>query len=68
MLRRSQALASGLKSQVEKVLGLGLPLRDIDGLSERCQAIANNDPEIAYCLIESATGDVLFPAGNLFPG
>jgi len=65
VLRRSQALATGLKSQVEKVLGLGLPLKEISGLSERCQAIFNNDPEIAYCLIESADGVVLFPSENL---
>ena len=65
VLRRSQALASGLKSQVEKVLGLGLPLKEIDGLSERCLAISSNDPEIAYCLIESADGVVLFPDNNL---
>jgi len=64
VLRRSQALATGLKSQVEKVLGLGLSLREIE-LSERCQAISNNDPEIAYCFIESADGAILFPAEDL---
>lgn len=64
VLRRCQTLASGLKSQVEKVLGLGLPLAEIEGLSERCQAVSANDPEIAYCLIESADGKVLFPREN----
>jgi PAS domain S-box-containing protein len=61
VLRRCQALAAGLKSQVEKVLGLGLPLGEIEGLSERCLAISGNDPELAYCLIESSDGTILFP-------
>lgn len=64
VLRRCQTLASGLKSQVEKVLGLGLPLAEIEGLSERCQAIPGNDAEIAYCLIENAEGKVIFPREN----
>jgi hypothetical protein len=64
VLRRCQTLAVGLKSQVEKILGLGLPLGEIDGLSERCLAISGNDPEIAYCLIESPDGLILFPREN----
>ncbi len=64
VLRRCQTLAAGLKSQVEKVLGLGLTLAEIGGLSERCLAISANDPEIAYCLIENSEGKVLFPPGD----
>lgn len=60
ILRRSETLATGLKTQIEKVLAFGLPLAEINGLSERCQLIAGNDPEIAYCVIEDARGKILF--------
>jgi PAS domain S-box-containing protein len=60
ILRRCNTLATSLKTQVEGVLGLGLPLVEIKGLDERCQAITANDPEITYCLIEDARGVVLY--------
>ena len=60
ILRRSNILATALKSQVEAVLGLGLPLTQIEGLAERCQAIVSNDPEISYCLIEEPGGTILY--------
>lgn len=60
ILRRSETLATGLKNQIERVLALGLPLTEISGLSERCQTIAGNDPEISYCLVEDAGGKILY--------
>ena len=65
ILRRSNTLATALKSQVERVLGLGLPLTQIDGLAERCQAIVSNDPEISYCLIEEPGGTILYRSTSL---
>ena len=65
ILRRCNTLATALKSQVERVLALGLPLNQIEGLSERCQAITDNDPEISYCLIEDASGVVLYRSDGM---
>jgi hypothetical protein len=65
ILRRSHTLATALKNQIERVLGLGLPLTQIEGLSDRCQAITANDPEISYCLIEDARGLVLYRSTTL---
>ncbi len=67
ILQRAQTFATALKSQVEAVVNLGLPLDEIDGISVRCQAIVSNDPEIAYCLIEDASGNVLYHSDTDFP-
>jgi PAS domain S-box-containing protein len=60
ILQRAQTFATALKSQVEAVVLLGLPLEEIDGISERCQDIVNNDHEISYCLIEDTSGIILY--------
>jgi PAS domain S-box-containing protein len=65
ILRRCSALATALKTQVEGVLALGLPLAQIEGLAERCQAIVSNDPEISYCLIEGPGGTILYRSTTL---
>ena len=60
ILQRAHTFATALKSQVEAVVILGLPLDEIDGISERCQDIVNNDPEISFCLIEDSSGTILY--------
>lgn len=65
ILRRCNTLAISLKTQIERVLALGLPLEQIEGLSERCENITSNDPEISYCLIEDARGSILYRSSTL---
>jgi PAS domain S-box-containing protein len=60
ILQRAQTFSTALKSQIEAVVLLGLPLGEIDGISERCQDIVNNDHEISYCLIEDSSGVILY--------
>ena len=60
ILQRAHTFAAALKSQVEAVVILGLPLDEIDGISERCQDIVNNDHEISFCLIEDSSGTILY--------
>ncbi|AMV72098.1 ATP-binding protein [Desulfuromonas carbonis] len=60
ILLRCQTLATGLKSSVEKVLGLGIPLNEMEGIGARCQEIVASDPEIFYCLIEDRVGSSLY--------
>jgi PAS domain S-box-containing protein len=57
---RTQSLASALKSNVEKVLDLGLDLKDMSGLSEKCRELIEGNPDIAYCAITELNGAVLF--------
>ena len=57
---RSQGLATALKSNIEKVLNLGLELKDMTGLSEKCREIMEGNPDIAYCVVTDLSGRVLF--------
>ena len=57
---RSQSLGTSLKDNIEKVLALGIDVRDINGLSEKCREVIQSDPEMAYCVITDNTGKNLF--------
>lgn len=57
---RSQGLSTALKSNIEKVLNLGLELRDMTGLAEKCRELLEGNPDIAYCLVTDLDGRVLF--------
>lgn len=60
ILLRCRTLATSLSSSVEKVLGLGISLKELDGINARCQEIVASDPEIFYCLIEDKFGAPLY--------
>jgi len=66
ILLRSQSLAEGLKMSMEDVLALGLDLREISGISSRCETIVATDPEITYCLVEDTVGQPLFASDFSF--
>lgn len=66
ILLRSQNLAGGLKGSIEKVLALGLPLEDLEGVNARCQEIVATDPDLVYCLVEDAAGDPLYGSDPSF--
>ncbi len=67
ILQRAQTFSTALKAQIEAVINLGLPLEEIEGISERCQEIVRNDPEISYCLIENSSGAVLYHSDTNYP-
>lgn len=60
MFLRSHSLGNALKGSIEKVLALGLQLKDVSGLNEKCSEIALSDPEIDYCIITGTDGKTLF--------
>jgi PAS domain S-box-containing protein len=57
---RSRSLASALKVNIEKVLNLGLDLKDMTGLSEKCREIMAGNSDLAYCVVSDLKGTVLF--------
>jgi len=57
---RSRGLATALKVNVEKVLNLGLDLKDMTGLSEKCADIIAGNPDISYCVVTELQGRALF--------
>lgn len=60
LVLRSLSLGTSMKNSVEKVLGLGLDLRDIVGISEKCRELVQGNPDIAYCVITDLQGNPLF--------
>lgn len=66
IILRCQSLAAGLKSSIENVLALGLPLEEMEGLSVRCQEIVATDPEITYVLVENQVGTPLYSSDPSF--
>jgi len=60
IILRCQSLASGLRTAVENVLALGIPLAEMEGINVRCQDLVRTDPEISYALIEDTVGSPLY--------
>lgn len=68
---RSRGLASYLKVSIEKVLNLGLDLKDMAGLSERCREVMEGNADIAYCVVTDQQGHTIYassPNFLSFPG
>lgn len=63
---RSQGLAAAFKANIEKVLALGINIRDVSGLADKCREIVQSDPEMAYCAIKGKDGSVLFVSDSSF--
>lgn len=63
---RSQGLAAAFKANIEKVLALGIKIRDVAGLADKCREIVQSDPEMAYCAIKGKDGSVLFVSDSSF--
>jgi PAS domain S-box-containing protein len=57
---RSQSLGISLKNSLEKVLALGIAITDVSGLEEKCREVILPDPDMKYCVITDANGNVLF--------
>ena len=67
ILQRAQTFAEALKGQIEAVINLGLPIDEINGISEICQETVAKDPEISYCLVETSSGVPLYYSDAGYP-
>jgi len=66
ILLRSQSLGTSLKASIEKVLALGIDIRDVNGLAEKCREVIQTDPEMSYCVITDNDGKALFASEPLY--
>ncbi|MDT8903407.1 sensor histidine kinase [Anaeroselena agilis] len=58
------AVGQGLKVQVERLLGYGLPFSDIVGFDELCTEVVKKYPDITYAAVVDTNGAVLFHSNN----
>ncbi len=66
ILLRSQSVGTALKGSIEKVLALGIDIKDVSGLSEKCREAVQSDPEISYCVITGVDAKPLFSSDSSF--
>jgi hypothetical protein len=65
-LLRSHTLSSALKGNIEKVLALGIDIKDVSGLGDKCREMVQSDPEISYCVITGIDSKPLFSSETVF--
>ena len=53
-------VGESLKSQLDRVLAFGIPLRELVGFEEQCQEIINRYKEISYAMVVDKNGEILF--------
>ncbi|SNB45583.1 ATP-binding protein [Geobacter sp. DSM 9736] len=57
----SQSLGAALKGNVEKVTRLGIDVRDIPEINDKCREVVESNPPLGdYCIITDAEGRVLY--------
>ncbi len=66
LVLRSQSLGASLRGTVEKVLGLGVDIGSMEGLTGKCRELVQGNPEISYCIISNVDGKPLYLSNNKF--
>lgn len=59
------AVGQGLKVQVERLLGYGLPFGDLVGFDELCDEVVKKYPDITFAAVVDTGGTVLFHSNNI---
>ncbi|WP_199621634.1 diguanylate cyclase [Paenibacillus alkalitolerans] len=60
-------LGGVVKQQLERILSLGLDIKDIYQFDEICREVAAKNPEVSYVFVFDNTGDLLFRSGSEKP-
>ncbi|MHB8846532.1 MAG: methyl-accepting chemotaxis protein [Nitrospirota bacterium] len=68
VLGRTTALAEGIKKDIDKVTGFGLPLSAMDGMSEKLRGLMENDPDISGAMVADRDGKVLYATDSAREG
>ena len=59
LILRTQSISQAMRASVEKVLVLGINLRDVPGIPDKCREVVLSNPEITYAVIASPDGTIL---------
>jgi PAS domain S-box-containing protein len=66
LVQQSQNLGLALKGNVEKVLGLGVDLAALPGLSQKCLELVSVNVDISYCVVTDASDKALYSSDERF--
>lgn len=68
LMARLSATAEGVTKDIDRAVGLGIPLDGLSGMGERLRELASRDPEIAYAMVMDMDGRVLYSSDASLEG
>lgn len=60
LIGRTAALASGLRKDITKAIGFGIPLNALDGMSDKLRGLVEEDKDLSSAMILDREGRVLY--------
>jgi len=66
LILHSQTLGTSFKSSAEKVLALGIELRDLNGLDEKCRELIQSAPSASFCTIADISNNTIVTSDTDF--
>jgi len=60
LIAKTTAQAEGIRKDINKAVGFGLPLNGIDGVGDKLRALAEEDKDISRALVMDMDGRVLY--------
>jgi len=57
---KMDVIANTLRSQIERLIGLGITIENIEGFETQCQEIMRKNKEVAYVMVVQKNGKILF--------
>src|SRR3972149_5945679 len=57
---KMDVIANTLRSHIERLLGLGIAVENIEGFEAQCQEILRKHKEVSYAMVARINGEVLF--------
>src|SRR5512139_3838596 len=68
VMGRTTALAEGVKKDIDKVTGFGLPLSAMDGMGDKLRGLMESDKDIARAMVMDQDGKVLYASDKAREG
>jgi methyl-accepting chemotaxis protein len=60
LVAKTTALAEGIRKDINKAIGFGLPLNALDGMDDKLRGLMEQDPDLSGAMIMDETGRVLY--------
>jgi len=68
VIGQTTALAEGVRKDIEKVTGFGLPLNALDGMSDKLRGLMESDSKISRALVVDKDGKILYATDKALEG
>ena len=68
LISKSLVIDHSLKSQLDRLLKLGIPLEELTGFEKQCQEIVERYKEISYAMVVDYNGQILFHSDPMQQG